>query len=554
MYFIFYRNLFISFFLGYIVLQFYTFVNYEHNIYYWDFVGFYDTVKNLDYNYNINFIMNSIKNDDYNVSSLVLFPYILKMFDFSRLSFIIAITVLYFIPVICIFSYICTVIIKKKSYVMPVALVIIGCCPAFWTPILRGLPDVGGLIFVLLSIIICIKKDFSILNVKYAIILGCALYAPFLLRRWYAYTQVSILISLPIFNYFIFNSRINFKKIFTLIINFIISGLCAALIMFLLQKNVIIRILMTDYSIIYQAYHTTYIDSIKRVISSTGLWYTPLLVFAFYRSCIDIKNIDSKFFFFCMYNLIFSFYLFSNTQSPSIQHVIPFAMWICFMLVISISYIMKNNKMCHIIIECFLFFTIFGNFIVFNKFNFIDNFSILFPSSVRQMQVDKYESYKRLAKEIVKLNKCGKIYILASGTKLNDSMINTLTNHSCKLSNVSHVDMRDRISKDLFLSKYIVTTESPLTHLNIDGQRVITITHDNITNKKTIGAAFNRLDYEFLLDDNIKVYFFEKKRDFTKEEINNFLDQFYIYYPFWKTEYNKTSFINLATSHLQGGL
>jgi len=183
----------------------------EDGIYTWDFRGYwdrYEEISSLLSSADVRGILRHlarIVKEDYNVSPVLALQPFSFLFTDSRLGYIVAIAVTYLVPAAFITAYLATLLARgpnvrpmsatcSNTYLPLLALAL--TFPPFWTPSLRGFPDVVGLIPLGLAATIAVTTDFAAkVAVKRAILFGLLLWACFLLRRWYAYAVVALVAS-----------------------------------------------------------------------------------------------------------------------------------------------------------------------------------------------------------------------------------------------------------------------------------------------------------------------------------------------------------------------
>lgn len=547
------------------------FVTSEHNIYYWDYDGYWRfwedmSVRIAHQPYKaFKFILGSINCNDYNVLPVVI-PTVFSLLPLSsRLSYILSISTFYYIPVILLFSYIfCNFIIKDQRSIgnWTIATILPATFVAFWVPTLAGYPDICGLVFILLAVLYQFKFDIGDkVQIKKMIVLGILLWSPFLLRRWYAYTVVSLYFSLPILNYLLFFDKTRmWLKLRTICIAFFISGITSCIFAFIFQHELVHRIMNTNYSDIYAAYQSGMSQSIASLFNSCGYYILPFFLFGIVVALLTKNNKQKVFIIFCLFNLIFTFFLFTRTQSPGEQHNLPFALWILFIACYAVTWL--NSRLSRPI-----FSTIFIICMIcalgyvdqkslFDRNSYTELQAAFLPSKHLPLRVDNYSNYLQLTKDIEQLAGNSKtITILSSNHVLNDEMINTISGQ--KLSNhiifASQVDLRDKFRINPFLSDYIIVVDPPQTHLGEQNQRVITIPVNNLLQKINIGKAYEKIGHSYQLDGNATAWIYKKDRSFTHDEIFDFLNQYYQYYPQWKSIYNQGLYTSFLTAHITKG-
>lgn len=205
------EKIFYIFITLYIVLFTISFIHSETGVYWADLSGY----QNLWLNFSqllssspldaISELFRTIRNDDYNELPITLSsPFFFLPIGY-RLSYILSLVVLYILPL----SILIGLLLNKFNIHNFKGIVFISLTfSTFWIPTLRGYPDISGLIFVVSAILISLNNDLTKkISIKHAILLGLLLWLPFGLRRWYIYTIISLYVSLPVLNYFLYNEK-----------------------------------------------------------------------------------------------------------------------------------------------------------------------------------------------------------------------------------------------------------------------------------------------------------------------------------------------------------
>lgn len=542
-----------------IVLQTSYFIRHEQNVYSWDYNGYWRVWENFSQLLRSNTeaaftqLKQSVLQDDYNVLPI----FVLSLLDVinlpSRLFYIELINIVYFLPVIFLFRYMVNLFTEEKnkdSILWNISTIFIpSFFVAFWAPSLKGYPDISGLIFVLVSVLIACKIDFSSrIKIATPILLGLSLWGPFLFRRWYAFTVVSLYFSLPVLNYYLYNtSRLQLKKILISTFNFFISGVTSCIVVIYFQKDLFERILHTDYSEIYVAYQAPFTTSVRMLSHNIGLYLLPFVLIGLAGAFYTKNKKSSPIVFFSAFNLLFSFMLFTRTQAPGVQHCLPFSMWALVIVVFGIKYLLeciKGNALKLVVLSLLLAIhaTIFVISINRNQIDFFESSSQLLPTKSFPLRIDNFSNYIDLVHDIESLTKNGeRITVFSSNQVLNDDMLNTMSNLGLagKISYASQVDLRDLIHIDSLMSNYFIVTSPAQTHLRPSDQQVITIPTNQILNHRSIGKAMIRLDKEYALSQGVRAYIYKKVRNYTPKEVDEFYNLFFKSYPAWDGLINK---------------
>lgn len=415
----------------------------------------------------------------------------------------------------------------------------------FWGVVLRGFPDIASLIFVLVCALVCSLKDLSVkLTFKYILILGISFWLIFLFRRWYAYTLLSIFISLPTLNYFLFNRKFNTKRIKTLLLNFSSSFIVFFLLIVVFQYKLFKRIVGTDYSHIYSAYQYSFKSSILSFTNHLGLIFVILSIILL-SFAVKFFNRERKIFtVFYIFNLFFTFFAFTRTQGPRMQHLLPLELWVllsttlsAFVLTSRIKEVFKRNFVYILFLSFNVFLLIFAS----TGFQVPSELRKIMPYKREPLTLSNINSYNSLVAYLDNL--CGngdKFSILASSTVLNDEILNSLSFYKLqkKIQHVSHVDLRDGLNVNFLTSKYLVITDPVQTHLPKGTQVVISIPVQELLRSTTIGKYYKKIGGPYILENGVKAYIFEKNKPITEKTFKEFLNKFYDVYPSWKKAYS----------------
>ncbi len=544
------------------------FVSKEQNIYFWDYNGYWrywQSLSQLIYQAPLdalNGILSSVRHDDYNVIPITVTTIFNALPFGSRMSYIISLFVVYVIPTVYLFALLSTYFNpqdKKLNTVLYMALA--ATFTAFWAPTLRGYPDICGLIFVIAAVLYCAKTNLAErVKIKQAIILGILLWAPFLLRRWYAYTVVSLYFSLPVLNYFLYKNRgIDVESAKRIIFNFFISGVLSCIFALILQWPLLLRIISTDYAYIYSAYQFPFIASFHSLINSVGRMFLPLFIASIALIFFSKSKEKIVFALFCTFNLLFSFFLFTRTQSPGIQHNLPFALWMLLVVAQGISLLLGMIKPKGIKYACLGVTLLFACLIQQHSLFGLktpDGLNACLPAQTLPLRVQNYPEYLALRDDVLRLSGDGsKVAVLSSSNTLNDDMLSTLTDRKMgeRLVFTSQIDLRDGINFNALNARYLIVANPIQTHVRPEGQRVITLPASALLEGKNIGKAFRRLDREYKLSDNVSAWIYEKKRPFTQQELDEFLNLFYPSYPEWKGQYDSGVFYAFLSAQIKKG-
>ena len=531
----------------------YYYIKNESFLYFWDYCNYESIWVNLSEAFSkslstgVKELFRSLKNDDYNsLAILVIVPfYCLKNLVEQRFLFICSVAILYLVPLILLVANFVSKVVNKKSFLLFYCstLLTLEFTP-FWGAILRGYPDLAGLLPIIYLLNELNKTDLTILNLKKSILVGVMLWLPFALRRWYAFTIVSIYITLPLLIYYLKNefiSKVNLQDIKNIFKNILISGGVSTLLLFVFQNELALRIIRTNYNLIYSGYNFGFKYSVKTLLNQIGYYIILadiVLLFLIYK--ISSKKIKVYILFFLL-NLVISSLLFFHNQTAGIHHIIPFAFWIYmifsllfFSLISKIKYFIVQYLFPLFMILCFSFI-FFNTFLNFDKIN-NNKISYLFPDKVLPLKTHNLSEYSRLIRDINSLPPNEKVNIFASSSNLNESML--YQNYEAirsRIKFISQVDLRDGFNPSIFLAKYAVVADPVQLHLSPSSQSVISIPSNEILNGSTIGKSYKKIKGPYILSDGSKAFLYKKISNFNSKQIDDFTKLLALSHKTWST-------------------
>jgi len=369
-----------------------------------------------------------------------------------------------------------------------------------------------------------------------------------LIRRWYTYWVVSFFIVL-IFERFIIifkQYRFSIKQYLPSARNIFVIGITSVIFFLLIATPIAERMLLANYADIYSAYRTNYniLDALIKFYHYFGSFSILLCLLG----CIQlIANKDmKKFALFFIAQFIIITLLFTRVQDFGPQHyylLIPTIIIFIVFFVINLFLHLEKRIYKSVFLMGYMVILLINFSIVFipRVSDNLAKISFLFPN------VRCYPLVRNDLKEIEDLlsslenlsnNKKGLFYVLSGSDILNDDILrnacleNKHTSTICKSILLSHyVDKRDGFPSQFLTAQYIVTADPVQFHLRPDDQRVIGILADEIINQKGIGSSFKKLNYEFTLDNNVKVHIYEKIKQFKGIDLDSLSQQFITYYP-----------------------
>ncbi len=535
------------------------FVTQERYVYYWDWAGYW--LKYIDLSTSLtqqpgntlDAMIDSVRNDDYNplpVLPLVPFAW---LFGTSRLSYILAITNIALLPSVFIIVLLAQRILSQQfSKPSFSSLILAGTSVLMlhplWVPVLRGMPDVLGILVIGSILLLHFAKPLAEQKLSHLVTTGLLLCLLVLLRRWYAFWVVSFFPALAVAQCLdIYQQHgVIWRQYLITIRNAVIIGLTFSIALFTIATPLILRILHTDYADIYSAYKSSnsLLESAEKLIPYFG-WSVIIcglsgLVWLAVRK--DTRVVGS----FLIIQLFIVFGLFLRTQDFGMQHyylLIP-----CLSLGIAVMitglWTQISNGLWRLVSVGFVFAMLITNFTTafIPKASNVSNILGSFVPQARFYPLIRHD-LDELGHLLTHLDKLeakqqGDIYVLASSFTLNSQILDV----SCRFGtqqwnfcnhilNTNDVDKRDGFPRQFLHAHYLIVASPTQYHLRAEDQRVVGVLLREVMEKHGIGVSFQRLPEEFRLDNEITVWIYEKVKPFEKADLDMLANEFVEYYP-----------------------
>ena len=551
----------------------YRYVRNESPVYIFDYSGYYEVYKGYSREllstpkqFVID-VISSVRNSDYNPTSvLLLLPFYIA-FKTSRMGYILGLGLCYVVPTIVL-----TIILARRMILQnkevesndeknnngrkkinnTMIFSIFLCIATFlytrwWSPTLRGLPDIIAVIPLIIAALIIQKISYLDKNKKYIpILIGFILYLPFLFRRYFVYAVIGFYVAIfiiELIEFFKVKKEDKKQKFINATINFMLSGFTTLICVLILQMPLVQNILNSNYSEAYSAYQAPILAHITKAINEFG--YVILLLSFVGIIFTLIKKEHRRNGLFCLINIIVCYMTFMTVQAMGVHHYLTISTWIFILFVYGIYAIwslIKNNILKIIWLS---------SIIVLMSLNFATTYIFRETRIPVLTQYNKYCKFyyenfnevERLIKDIDELISKGnlKFSAFASSETLSDNLIDLLGTDKMKSSIVytSAIDLRDGISFNSLMSDYIVVTDIPQVGTSVEGQRVVSVPNNAIINGTSIGKAYSLVSGPYVIQGGVNAYIYKKDRPFSEDEVSEFMKILKGYYPQWENQYNK---------------
>ena len=535
----------------------------EKYIYYWDFTGYWDLYSFLGEKFAlsphqaIKSIVSSIQNDEYNLFPVLFLMPFYYVFGDSRLTYVLATANLYLIPSVLILTFLSEKIVRSyrgkiDGWVFFLSFATIILFWPSWIPLLRGLPDISGIVFLGLALLIYFQKPIEEQKGNYLIALGVLLFLMTISRRWYSFWAFTFLATSFIERtvFLIRNRSFTKKNFITIVKKLAYPFFTYTILMILLIRPILIKSIESDYGYIYSAYKLPLLQSIRDFEKHLGITLISFVLIAIVLA--SRRKEQGRIALFATLQLILIFYLFNRIQSFGLQHYLLISANIIILLTLFIDEIYSISKKPFFRIAFLSTYT----FIFLTSFSlvFIPSTETLFPLSYAFPLVRCYPLKRNDIEEIYRMvntlenildkNPSEFIYVLSSSKLFNSSTLSAAARKTNKnsiilknLKPTADVDRRDGFPFAFFESKYVILADPIQYALPEKDQQVVGILAQKILNKEGIGMDYEKMPFTFNLDNGVKVYIYQRLSPATYGDVRGILNEFLLSYPDWSTKY-----------------
>ena len=533
----------------------YSYLKTERAIYYWDISAYWkngiDLLAqfHLSIRHGASIVVQSLSSDYNYLPLLPLLP-IMHVLGSSRTIFVLSILNVYIVPFALITTYALSELFKldKTKLVLfcIITLPTLLLFPSVLAPVFDGRVDGIGLLFMSLILLFCVKTRLS--KIWHFIVLGVLICCMFIARRYYSYWALGFFLAFAIVvpvSVWINNKRAINKTFFTSLkrpfLGIITSGLTILAIMLTGFREIFLRYISEDYADIYSAYHLGgFSDQILLFIRNFGaieilLMLTGLAIaFTKYHRTI-IATVSS----FIVIQTVIIFLAFTHTQTFGIHHyymLTPLFLW-SFAVLIRYLIDYKNATVKYVCLVSFISTILFLSLYSFvgqrkDTINVIHQEVFGLSENIRPIVRHDLPTLEALSTYLgTVMQRDDYVYILSSSDVFNDDIfrdINLPEPATVNASGVAHVDKRDGFPNYFFDAQYIIVADPIQTHIEPEGQSVITVLADSFLR----GEAKNVKEiHSFTIDNGVKLLVYKKDAPYSAEFVNAIRTYFAKKYP-----------------------
>ena len=488
-------------------------------IYYWDFYCYYNLQIGAEEFFNIN-ILEGIRNfigstwsGEYG-TFISFFPEVLFNFSNKTINAYLISTVIVFIPYIIItFSILIKRLIKvlkikKEKLFFISSLLIFSLFPMIHSTFVYGQPDLFGLAFIYLIIILTIDYDFYKLDYERLFEIGIITFMLLITRRWYIYF---ILTYYTLYGFTIIILNIKDKKRLKTILKHALSFAVVTGIFFLVTLFPMFKIIITEgYS--YDYYLSGgFIGELISQKNHLGYIFLLIIIIGLVYGMIN-KNYR-KYSLILLIQYFFIIILFTRMQNMGLHHSLLLTH--IYLYYVYMFLILIVNKKVFVIILLLLQILNFS----FGIYNVNSKIFTNVP-----LQTPKQKDYKELTKVGKWLNeklKDNNAYMITHNNMYNPDKLrnlyvpdNTIKKHLPYGSAIEGVHL---FPIELFEAKYIITT-NPFENVSIENK------YNKIFLELVNQNKFKKIK-EFDMKNGYKILVYERIEPCTKEEAEKYLNE-----------------------------
>ncbi len=511
-------------------------------------------------------VVADIRTSDYNSLSVDLLLPVQALFGPSRPVFVTALVVAYLVPAALVLGHVSQDLAETRAgtsaagrrgwlALSGMALVAVP----LWAPTLSGMPDIVGTIPLLFLVLRLRRTDLTRPQPReQLVLLGLLAWLPFLCRRWYAYTVLSVLGTAAAFALVDHvrvlwaasrpddempapGPRIGFWP-GPLIANLAVIGAVAAGLVLTLQGGLALRIATTSYRDAYSAYQLA--DGrahIVRIVAHFGPLSLLLAAFGFAAGVVEAETRRTTLFVTLAFGL--GAVLFAQVQLFADHHYLPLAMGL--LLVTGIGLSVAWRRLARF---AALRAGLVGGLAALELAAFVHGVGMpvqpLAPLFARDtaypLRLENYPEYRRLSRDLqVLVGAHGTVSVFASSPVLCDSLLESLSGEAldAHLHMASQVDKRDLFDTDSLLTDYVVVADPVQTHLRPADQQVIVAPAEALLTGAGVGRAYRPLPQIYHLTATVTARVYARVRPFQRAEVDALFARLFQAHPEWRAIY-----------------
>lgn len=489
-------------------------------------------------------LISSIRNEDYNLLPVWPLAPFAWMAGGGRLPYISAVTSLYLVPAVLLLASLVARQQGDRRVWLPAAFTILLAHP-LWVPVLRGYPDVVGLLIIALLLQLNFRHPDVQPSIQRALLTAALLCLLVVMRRWYAFWVVSFVPMLAIVQLLALQRRqdLSLRTVLPVVRDAALATIGFVALLFIVATPFAIKMVTTSYADIYAAYRLS--ESTTEVLAKLGAHFGLLIVVASLAGLLLMVRSPRSM---ALAQLLLGqsvliFLLFARTQDFGEQHyylLLPTCVLGLATLTARLWTIGRSASGQLLLSLGFMTVIATSSLAVLSSAArepwLAGMPQVRYPPLVRHDFAELDRLHARL--DDLMSGEPGDLYVLASSTLLNSSIV---LNH-CRLGSPARafcakvltthdVDRRDGFPQPFLSARFVVVTEPLQFHLRPEDQRVIGTLAHAIGDRRLLGNAYERLPGEYRLDGQVSAFIYRRTADHEATALQALQDEFLTHYP-----------------------
>lgn len=516
----------------------------NHFVYYWDYAGYwsysYQYMQHLfvDPLSAIKELITSIWYNEYNniLPAVIALP--LRLIGITFIRYVLINYLFFLVPTWLVLSSIAwkwshrlKTTVTSNTLIIILVLIFLMTFRVFYLAMLRGYIDVACLLPLGAAALLAMNYDATIRDrhqFQRDILISLLLLTTFLCRRYFAYGVIGFGFGLIALSFWQACAASDRRSAFlAALINLLIIGGTAATVLLFFLWPLVARVISNNYAGQYVGYDAPWSRKLATVTHIYGWWSLALAIIGGIWMLTNKKQ--QTYGIFWLVWLVIAPVSFFTVQNMGIHHAYILLLPVCMLGTYVVVMLMGHSPWRRLAIVALLIcqFLAFGH-------TFLPDLR----AQIRPTASWWGETYDPLVRHDIAVleemvdylnttsaTMSGKVYIAASGSILNASIIDALYKpmQTAPLHNqgwTADVDLRDGFPVDFLQSDLIVITQPVQTHLQPGSQEVVTYLVDQVADHQSyLGRHFEQLPVSFALDNDVTAYVYHKMSAFTPTDL-----------------------------------
>ena len=504
-------------------------------IYTWDQCGYYQLQINLLKKFDIKFlsgikkIISTTYKEDYGYFLLSFTSMFFNLTDKTENSFILTFVFCEILPVLFVLllngkNIIDKFKVENENKIMISAGLILLCFPLLHKAAITGQPDIFGLFFVGLIVLLTTNYNFSEKDITRWIYIVICTFLLAITRRWYIFWIIGYYISYAItlvITTLLKRDIMLFKKV---IINGLMFALCASLILLIVLFPIIKRTIIANYAVSYSAWDRGgIIAELKLQFQHIGILTLIICIIGIIYGIFN-KNLR-KFTICWILTYIITLFLFNRIQTMWYHQsliLVPEYMIMIYLTCISISKI-KNTIIYYVSQAIFVLYLALAFIVSITNNKYFYERNLFSNISIKPVLREDYENIGKIVDFLISNCDFNKDWIycnFASSEYCGDTFRQYLMPNEILSKNICYggtIDSAAGFSNGIFYAKYVLIANRVIDATGATKSTIIPTINEVFSEENIVKNKF-KLVKEFPIIGDLKFYCYERIKPFDIEE------------------------------------